>query len=130
MRDATYQIDEDGILDSTFNYLVKHGLENTTVRELCKGTGIADKRNSSGEKYRPCQLCCKDNEKPVTAFYTDYGNRYHSQSLCSNLHSNVFSVDKETAQENYRLCSKCEKRKWYGKWNNYDSAYNRVNFGY
>lgn len=28
MRDATYQIDEDGILDSTFNYLVKHGLEN------------------------------------------------------------------------------------------------------
>ena len=41
MRDATYQIDEDGILDSTFNYLVKHGLENTTVRELCKYTGIA-----------------------------------------------------------------------------------------
>ena len=41
MRDATYQIDEDEILDSTFNYLVKHGLENTTVRELCKYTGIA-----------------------------------------------------------------------------------------
>ena len=77
----------------------------------CKGTEIADKRNSSGEKYRPCQLCCKDNEEPVTAFYTDYGNRYHSQSLCSNLHSNVFSVDKNKAQENYRLCSKCEKRK-------------------
>lgn len=77
----------------------------------CKGTEIADKRNSSGEKYRPCQLCCKDNEEPVTAFYTDYGNRYHSQSLCSNLHSNIFSVDKNKAQENYRLCSKCEKRK-------------------
>lgn len=77
----------------------------------CKGTEIADKRNSSGEKYRPCQLCCKDNEEPVTAFYTDYGNRYHSQSLCSNLHSNVLSVDKNKAQENYRLCSKCEKRK-------------------
>ena len=41
MKAATYQIDEDGILDSTFNYLVKHGLENITIRELCKGTGIA-----------------------------------------------------------------------------------------
>lgn len=77
----------------------------------CKGTEIADKRNNSGEKYKPCQLCCKENEELVVAFYTDYGNRYHSLSLCSNLHSNVFSVDKETAQENYRLCSKCEKRK-------------------
>lgn len=41
MKAATYQIDEEGILDSTFNYLVKHGLENITIRELCKGTGIA-----------------------------------------------------------------------------------------
>lgn len=41
MKAATYQIDEEGILDSTLNYLVKHGLENITIRELCKGTGIA-----------------------------------------------------------------------------------------
>lgn len=41
MKAATYQIDEEGILDSTFSYLVKHGLENITIRELCKGTGIA-----------------------------------------------------------------------------------------
>lgn len=41
MKAATYQVDEEGILDSTFHYLVKHGLENITIRELCKGTGIA-----------------------------------------------------------------------------------------
>ena len=41
MKAATYQIDEEGILDSTFGYIVKHGLENITIRELCKGTGIA-----------------------------------------------------------------------------------------
>ena len=46
MRDATYQIDEDRILDSTFNYLVKHGLANTTVRALCKNT-----RNTKGSIY-------------------------------------------------------------------------------
>ncbi|MDY3929370.1 MAG: TetR/AcrR family transcriptional regulator [Clostridia bacterium] len=41
MRIATYQINEEEILDATFTYLVKNGLENITIRELCKGTGIA-----------------------------------------------------------------------------------------
>lgn len=40
MRTATYQIDANKILESTFSYLVKHGLENVTIRELCKGTKI------------------------------------------------------------------------------------------
>ena len=42
MRNAVYQIEnEDKILSSAFTYLVQHGLENITIRELCKGTGIA-----------------------------------------------------------------------------------------
>ena len=41
MRQAKYNIDRDSILEKTFNYLVKNGLENITIRELCKGTGIA-----------------------------------------------------------------------------------------
>ena len=41
MRQAKYNIDRDAILEKTFNYLVKNGLENITIRELCKGTGIA-----------------------------------------------------------------------------------------
>jgi len=34
------------LLDKCFNYLVKTGLENTSLRDLCKGTGI-----SSGSIY-------------------------------------------------------------------------------
>ena len=41
MKAATYQIDEKRILDDVFNYLVKHGLENITIRKLCKETGVS-----------------------------------------------------------------------------------------
>ena len=41
LRTATYQVDEAEILDKTFRFLVDHGLENVTIRELCKGTGYA-----------------------------------------------------------------------------------------
>lgn len=41
MRTATYRVDETEILDRTFSFLVKNGLENITIRELCKGTGLA-----------------------------------------------------------------------------------------
>lgn len=40
MRTATYQVDKDEILDRIFTYLVGSGLENVTICELCKGTGI------------------------------------------------------------------------------------------
>ena len=41
MRSATYKVNAEEILDKAFSYLVSHGLENITIRELCKGTGIA-----------------------------------------------------------------------------------------
>lgn len=41
MKVATYQVDEKKILDKIFTFLVESGLENISVRELCKGTGIA-----------------------------------------------------------------------------------------
>ncbi|MGN0180306.1 MAG: TetR/AcrR family transcriptional regulator [Monoglobaceae bacterium] len=41
MRSATYQVNEEEILDKIFSFIVKHGLENITIREMCKGTGIA-----------------------------------------------------------------------------------------
>lgn len=41
MRIATYRIDRSKILESIFPYLVNQGLENITIRELCKATGIA-----------------------------------------------------------------------------------------
>lgn len=41
MKAATYQkIDENYVLDKVFNFLVKQGLENASIREICQGTGI------------------------------------------------------------------------------------------
>ena len=78
MRDATYQIDEDGILDSTFNYLVKHGLENTTVRELCKYTGIA-----KGSIYY-----WFSNKQDLICEAAEYGLRKVDEKVFSYLFSN------------------------------------------
>ena len=41
MRTAIYKIDRELILQRTFSFLVNNGLENVTIRELCKGTGLA-----------------------------------------------------------------------------------------
>lgn len=41
MKTATYQIDEREILDKIFTYMVKSGLGNISIRELCRGTGLA-----------------------------------------------------------------------------------------
>ena len=40
MRTAAYQIDENDILERIFTYFAGHGLENVTIRELSKGTGL------------------------------------------------------------------------------------------
>lgn len=41
MKSAIYQVDAEGILDSTFNYFVKTGLENVRMRQLSKDARIA-----------------------------------------------------------------------------------------
>ncbi len=41
MKTATYQsVDRNEILEKVFSFLVKRGLENSSIRELCRGTGI------------------------------------------------------------------------------------------
>lgn len=41
MKEAKYQtIDKDEVLEKVFSFLVKSGLENVSIRELCRGTGI------------------------------------------------------------------------------------------
>ncbi len=41
MNSAAYQMaDTDEFLEKIFPYIVERGLENVTIRELCKGTGI------------------------------------------------------------------------------------------
>lgn len=42
MKTAIYQtVDEKEVLDKVFSFLVRQGLENASIREICKGTGIA-----------------------------------------------------------------------------------------
>ena len=73
----------------------------------CDFSEIASVRNPSGEKYYPCEYCCKEGEDYSTVFYMKYGTRYHSGTDCPNFHRNVFSIDLATAREQYRPCSKC-----------------------
>lgn len=41
MNTAAYQTsDKNELSEKIFPYLVKHGLENITIREMCKHTGI------------------------------------------------------------------------------------------
>ena len=42
MTVASYQkVDEKAVLENVFSFLVKQGLESASIREICKGTGIA-----------------------------------------------------------------------------------------
>lgn len=42
MKAATYRtVDEKEVLDEVFSFLVRQGLEGVSIREICKGTGIA-----------------------------------------------------------------------------------------
>lgn len=69
-------------------------------------------RNESGAKYYPCSVCCRDGLPAAgdEVYYTPYGTRYHKDFLCNNLYCNIYMMDKKTAQEQYRICSKCAKR--------------------
>lgn len=78
--------------------------------QSCKETEIELKRNSSGSKYLPCKICGSDSDTGKV-YYTKYGTRYHKQANCRNLYSSIYAIDIETAKSNYRLCSKCEKRR-------------------
>ncbi len=76
----------------------------------CEPEQIHDKRNESGAIYYPCERCCENEDLYGKAYYTAYGTRYHSTTVCPNLHRNVFMMDAEEAEKKYNLCSKCERK--------------------
>ncbi len=41
MKEPVYKQDKNELLEKIFVYLVKSGLENISIRELCRGTGLA-----------------------------------------------------------------------------------------
>lgn len=52
---------------------------------------IDEIRNLYGEKYKKCELCCKNNMKEK-AYITREGNRYHTVISCSGLKRTVKTV--------------------------------------
>ena len=78
--------------------------------EDCKISEIENLRNASGGKYYPCAVCCGEDAKSSIVFYSKYGTRYHLSPLCRCLHSDVFVMEREKAEEKYGLCSKCKGR--------------------
>ena len=54
-------------------------------------------RNKSGERYRPCGVCC-GNLSGGSVYVTNYGNRYHQDLNCSGLKRTVYLVFSSEAQ--------------------------------
>ncbi len=74
----------------------------------CRMDELDTVRNASGGIYYPCNLCCGQKEYDSrTVYITQYGTRYHMMEYCSNLKSNVFAIEKEVAEQKYKVCSKC-----------------------
>lgn len=99
----------------TANATVYHTQKDCTYLvsniESCNISDINEKRNAGGGKYYACRRCCENEGAGLTtAYYTKYGERYHSSALCSNLHSSIYTMSEEDAQSKYPLCSKCEGR--------------------
>ncbi|MCM1309325.1 MAG: hypothetical protein NC223_12060 [Butyrivibrio sp.] len=100
----------------TANGEVYHIYEDCTylVSDVCEAKyGQLDGlRNDSGAKYYACAVCKSEmTDKTASVYYTRYGTRYHTDRLCGNLHSNIFSMPRSEAEQNYRACSKCAKRR-------------------
>lgn len=112
-KDGAAQTEKDTVY-MTANGEVYHTHKDCTylVSDVCETEygQIDGLRNDSGAKYYACAACKKETADEATpVYYTGYGTRYHTDRLCGNLHSNIFSVPRSEAEKNYRLCSKCAK---------------------
>lgn len=66
---------------------------------------IESKRNYSGEKYYPCEICAKSKHAGLV-YITEDGNRYHNSLNCSGLKRMVFEIPLSKVG-NRRPCSRC-----------------------
>lgn len=73
--------------------------------EMVSADAVADRRNPSGGKYHPCELC--DGQLAGGQVYiTSQGNRYHSRIQCSGLKRTIYTVPLSEAAGK-GACSKC-----------------------
>lgn len=100
--------------NTKYVYVAKHGTVyhltphcsylNTDI--YVSNTGdIIYKRNASGAKYYACKRC-SDRGTVGTVFYTQYGNRYHSDRECTEIHHDYKKVPLSEVEGTMGKCSK------------------------
>ena len=67
---------------------------------------IATRRNSSGGRYEPCELCVGSGGPAGLVYITKKGNRYHNSQNCSGLKRTIRIV-RESDVAGMRACSNC-----------------------
>ena len=100
---------EDPMVYVTKTGIVYHMDRNCTYLnpavESAAMASLAERRNQSGGKYRPCEIC--DGEKAQGQVYiTAQGSSYHSRIQCSGLKRTIYTVPLSKAQGR-GACSKC-----------------------
>lgn len=98
MKAAIYQtIDKDEILDKIFSFLVESGLENVSIREMCKGTGLVQ-----GSLYY-----WFDDKASIICEATEYGLKKVTDEIFKYVFANLDDLEKFFAEcldriDNYR----------------------------
>lgn len=77
---------------------------NPTVTAV-DADGIADKRNQSGGKYYPCEICGSGNMQG-TVYITTQGSSYHTMINCSGLKRTIYTIPLSQVGGRGR-CSRC-----------------------
>lgn len=97
-------------------YLAEHGTVYHVDRqcvylkpdiEIVSSTAVEMQRNRSGERYKRCEKCYREEKQFQTDVYiTPYGNRIHTRKDCSGLKRNVRRVLQSKIGD-MAECSKC-----------------------
>ncbi len=101
--------EEDPMVYVTETGTVYHLARNCTYLnpsvEAALVTVVSEKRNRSGAKYYPCERCGIKKEQG-TVYFTEQGNRYHSDINCAGLKRTIYTIPLSQAGGRGR-CSKC-----------------------
>lgn len=73
---------------------------------MVNASELEQKRNMDGEKYKPCEVCYKENQEGGHYYITTQGNRYHSSVACTGLKRTIYVV-KESNLGNKPMCLRC-----------------------
>lgn len=101
--------EEDPMVYITKAGIVYHMDRNCTYLnpsvEMVSVEAVTDRRNPSGGKYHPCELCDGQSARGQV-YITSQGNRYHSRIQCSGLKRTIYTVPLSEVSGK-GACSKC-----------------------